>query len=169
MKTLSASPPTKAYFNNESTSGTTPLPAAGSFIFFKHWTVVEILNRVGLSRLLALNVQKSVRQSAGVVTLALDQRDDHGFIQAGRAMQRFWLEANRLGLSVQPITGLPLLIQRFKAGELSKIQKKHQQILKQVITTLSEHLGLDGESIVMLFRIGTSAPPSARSLRLRQN
>ena len=108
-----------------------------------------------------------MRQSAGVVTLALDQRDDHGFIQAGRAMQRFWLEANRLGLSVQPIAGLPLLIQRFKTGELSKIQKKHQQILKQVITTLSEHLGLDGESIVMLFRIGTSAPPSARSLQLK--
>ena len=80
-------------------------------------------------------------------------------------MQRVWLEATRLGLSFQPMTGISFLINRVKAGESAGLSGGHLRLIAEAQEKLTSLPGLDGKTAVMLFRIGTSDPPSARSLR----
>lgn len=140
-----------------------------AFKFFKNRLIVEILNTFGLSKIVSLNAQKLIKASAGIVALTTKDLNDLSLVKTGRTMQRFWLEATALGLSVQPIAGLAFLIQRLRSGETAKISPNHQQQILKIATELDCSFQLKGDSAVMFFRIGTSAPPSARSLRKAVN
>ena len=89
------------------------------------------------------------------------------YIDAGRAVQRFWLTATRLGLQLQPeIT--PLIFSRYVRGglEFTKVKK-----LAQFARTLSDQterlIGKEETSrAIFMGRAGMGPAPWSRSLRL---
>lgn len=141
------------------------LADALAFRFLKHWPLVETLNRIGLSKMVALNGKKLVASAAGIAVLAAPDASAGAFVQAGRAMERFWLEATRLGLSVQPVAGLALLIQRLRSAETQGLTEPQAQVVSRVSQSLDQAFGLEGRHIAILLRVGSSAPPQARALR----
>ncbi len=90
-----------------------------------------------------------------------------GFIAAGRAMQRFWLTATRLGLQMQPEM-TPLIFSSYvRAGvRFSRTAGLWERAL-QVSRGLERLLGADVcDAAVFLGRIGAGRAPHARSTRL---
>jgi len=130
----------------------------------RYWSAVRLLNRVGLSRLIPVQSAASYRAAAlfGAVVLTGDTNVD--FVSAGRAFQRVWLTATALGVSVQPVTAIPYLMQRVVAGEATAFSSKHQDMIREANSVIRGVFRLrENEHIAMLFRAGYGDGPSATS------
>jgi hypothetical protein len=89
------------------------------------------------------------------------------YVAAGRAMQRFWLTAERLGLRLQPEM-TPLI---FTAYAREKIHfsdtKGASERASHLAVQLSQLIGEEfSAQAVFMGRIGSSTPAKSRSLRL---
>ena len=142
------------------------LPDRIGFRFLRNWGAVRMLKPVGVTRAVSRQARKlcSSAAAAGLVLVKNDTEKD--FLTAGRVVQRAWLEATRMGLSFQPMTGITFLINRVSAGESAGLSDRHRKLIAEARDKLTSFPGLDGNVAAMLFRIGASDPPSARSLRL---
>lgn len=90
------------------------------------------------------------------------------YIQAGRAMQRFWLTAEKLGLQLQPEMS-PLIFRNYDVNGISvSIRKGADLAAKKIAQELDSLAGNSnlGKDIVFMGRIGSGQKPSARSVRI---
>ena len=143
-----------------------PPPARLGFKLFKNWTALNIFNKVGLSNLVSL-VNSKVHSSAsaiGVVTIPNIEPKD--FVLAGRMMERLWLTATSLGFSLQPLTGILFLRLRIINGDKTNFSSRHIELIESVYEKVKNIFNVGDDHIVMLFRLGKSGEPSARSSRL---
>lgn len=134
------------------------------------WRRIDFLNTYLLGHLpprIQLDLLPGMRCSAHLALLgshAVDGIDD--FIAAGRAMQRFWLTAARLGLYIQPEM-TPVIFSRYsrRSRVFTQLTQaiRSVQDLNQRLTALLQ--GKDVESLYFMGRIGHGPAPSARSLR----
>ncbi len=89
------------------------------------------------------------------------------FLAAGRAVQRFWLTATRLGLSIQPEV-TPLVFHEYSSCDVAfsttpGMAARAQHISRQ----FQEVVGRDAADLaVFMGRIGSAKTPKARSTRL---
>lgn len=137
---------------------------------FKNWLILKILNKVGkVSKMIAKeNALKYAGSGALAVVVAKgDKRED--FINAGRAAQRVWLTATKLGLSVHPCTGIIYFMERIKGEDREEFSESHLKIIENGYKDIEEIFGVGGKTIPMLFRIGLADEPSARSMRMKPN
>ncbi len=141
-------------------------PDALAFRLFRHWSLLQALNKLGVSRIVAKNAEKMAQSAAALGVVTVNGTSDADFVTGGRIVQRVWLEATRAGLSFQPMTGIVFLMHRILAGEAGEFSPGHADLIRKAHEKLADLFGLGGETIVMLFRVGLGAPPSVRSLRL---
>lgn len=136
------------------------------FPMLRFWRFVTLANYFGLSRVVGLKCWYNFRNVPIIGMLCVERTDRVGFIQAGRAMQRVWLEATRQGLDFQPLVGLPLLFYRGKVADLSAFPEKRQKQLFQTEAKLRELLNVgSSEELVIGFRIGKALRAGGATLR----
>lgn len=89
------------------------------------------------------------------------------YVSAGRAVQRFWLTAAKLGLQLQPEM-TPLIFARYSRGDIYFSRKKQCVGLANALTAQLDHIiGKDtATKAVFMGRIGSGQAPAARSTRL---
>ena len=88
------------------------------------------------------------------------------YVAAGRAVQRFWLTATRMGLGLQPEL-TPLVFSRYVRQERLFTQSAAAWKQAQVLSAqLNKVLAGATPRATFMGRIGHGAPPWARSLRL---
>ena len=141
-------------------------PQAIGFRLLKNWSILQALNKFGLSKIAAKQAEKLCLSASAIGIIIVDGNTDKDFLTGGRLVQRLWLEATRMGLAFQPMTGLTFLIQRVLAKETKEISTEHIRLIMNAFDSIVSAFNLSKESMVMLFRIGHSSPPAARSLRL---
>ena len=141
----------------------------GGAVLFKliaSWKRLKILNFFGMSRLLNFYSQLQLwsSQAAGLITAASQAPLD--YVLGGEIMEKVWHEITRSGLALQPMEALPIFIINFNltgGAGFTENQKKKLQELKREFYPL---FGLkDHNALILLFRIGYAAPPTACSLR----
>ena len=109
-------------------------------------------------------IQMQSSQAMGLVH-AVDM-STLSFLQAGEAIERLWLKATDLGLSIQPMTALPIFFinlfindgKIFTADQRPKVKN-----LKEKFSELEHQL--TPNELVFLFRIGYAQAPTVHSLR----
>lgn len=141
-------------------------PQTAIFKICSYWPILKLLNKVGISKLVAGENKKIYLQSAAMGVAVLDGDAEKNFILGGRLMQRIWLECARMNLNVQPLMGIVFLGQRLMAGEADMLSLEHQKILKNAYGTIKNVFGVNNETIAFLFRVGGGDLPSAYSPRL---
>ena len=67
------------------------------------------------------------------------------------------------------MTGITFLMQRIAEGEVDDLSPEHVTLVGKARNEITTAFALAGETVVMMFRIGHSPSPSARSLRLPQD
>jgi len=144
------------------------LPAMDRLAFgmLKNWNAVKMVNSFGfLSKKVTKQAEKQCLSASaiGLVSVAGDANAD--FINAGRAMERVWLEATRLGLQLHPMAGLGCLIYRIGRGATGEFSGEHVATIRDIESGLRQAFGCGVETLGMLFRVGYAAPPTAASLR----
>ncbi|GMQ84426.1 MAG: hypothetical protein BMS9Abin06_1225 [Gammaproteobacteria bacterium] len=88
------------------------------------------------------------------------------FVSAGRAVQRFWLTATRLGLQLQPEM-TPLIFHSYVRNKVDFSSNRHSQELARNLATRLEEIAAPEkiENAVFMGRIGSGATATARSIR----
>jgi hypothetical protein len=134
-------------------------PARALFASLQRWEVQRRLNRLGVASL--IGARSGLLPALRAAHLALlVTRADHpdANLEAGRAMQRFWLGATQCGLAVQAMAS-PIAI----ANQDSVAGWVPQQVSAAAAAAL---VRLSGQARpVMLFRVGYAAPPTVRAGR----
>ena len=131
-----------------------------------HWKATTFLNKIGLSK--AIPKQSSALYTASSAFGAICIRDisDRSFIEGGRALQRVWLTATKLGLSLQPVTALPYLMQRIESRDTRSLSHEHISLIQKAYSYIHTAFVLKGEEkIALLFRIGYGDKPTATSMK----
>lgn len=136
----------------------------------KSWRRTEILSKY-LGGTLLPRVQLDLLPALGCAAHAviLAEREPAGiddYVAAGAAVQRLWLTAAKLGLSMQPEL-TPLI---FGGYARRKIQFSSDRAAEQAAAVVSARLdallgGAEARRAVWLCRLGEAPPPNARSLR----
>lgn len=142
-------------------------PDAFAFRFLKHWQLMNFLNTFGVSHIVSKTAKKLAMSASalGVITVSGSSAED--YLSGGRVMERVWLEATRLGLSFQLMTGITCLIGKILDGNTSGLTSVQVKLVKEAYEKITSICRVKEETLVVIFRVGHSAPPSARSLRLR--
>ena len=134
------------------------------------WKRVDFLNNYLAGHLLPrieLDLLPALRCAGHFVLLRNEEPqgiDD--YVDAGRAVQRFWLTATKLGLQLQPEM-TPLIFTRYVHQEIPLTQMAPAAQRAKVLAVVLERLiGEHPAKIVFMGRIGHGQVPRARSMRL---
>lgn len=136
--------------------------------YLRPWKFTHLLNRiVGLHHIMALRgVWLPMITSPSLVSIVHSGKVD--YIEFGRVMERFWLQATSCGLSVQPLGAFPLFLARLSMvnGEgFSDSQISQLRQLEQEFTEITPAYQGTDKQLVMLFRMGYAKRAPNRSLR----
>lgn len=147
---------------------TLELPPGGGLLmrWLRPWKRMQFANRLGMSRLFANYSVKQIMRCGAVGLLTTDDSSDIGYLEAGRSLQRVWLQATQLGLAFQPMGALPLfltkLVDQEPGGWGVELQAVHDGLARLMPRAI-------GQAPVMLVRIGRSRGPTARSGRYSEH
>jgi len=140
-----------------------------AFKIFRNWKLLKILNLFGASRFVAKENSKLYGTASAFAAITIPDKNEESFVDAGMVLERLWLTASAMGLSVQPMTGLLFLNLGIEAGDGQVISKKHKKLISANYERLKKVFGVNNSHVVMMLRIGKSDKPSARSSRLSPN
>lgn len=143
-----------------------PPPAEIAFKIFSYWPAISLFNMIGASRLVVSQNANVYASSAAFGAIVVPDETRESFIAAGRCMQRIWLTATHLQLSMQPLTGILFLMHGIEMNSPRSLSEKHIACIRQAYDKIKNIFGVRKGLIAMQFRIGKGSDPSAHSLRL---
>lgn len=141
-------------------------PTATAFRFFRNFKRVETLNMLGVSRMIGMNAKKMAMSAAAIGIITMREESPADFVASGRVLERVWLEASRQGLSFQMMTGITFLMGRVASGDPGTLSPRQEELVRKARSELAAVLGNDQDIPMIMFRVGSAAPPTARSLRM---
>lgn len=141
-----------------------PTPIRAGFAIFKHYPAIRVLNAVGLSAMVAKTNADIYASGAAIGAITIPDRSATNYVATGRLLQQVWLTTTSLGLHLQPLTGIPLLMNRIADGD-GTLSPAHARLVAQAYGELCNTLAVSDKVIALLFRIGHADPPSARTPR----
>ena len=133
--------------------------------FFNTWLAGTLMPRLQLDLIPGVACAAHFGLVAKAAPVSMDD-----YVAGGRAMQRLWLEATRLGLWLQPEM-TPLIFGRYRREDRAFTSKPSARTLAaRVASGLIELVGEDwAKRLVFFARIGSGKAPRARSTRLSLN
>ncbi len=146
-----------------------PPPAKAAFKLLKHWKATKILARIGFPKKVAAENAKLYASSSAIGLLSTTDLKLASLIQTGRTLQRIWLTATTLGLSMQPVTALIYLSQRVESGETNMFSEKESSMIREACSRIATIFNVPKETMAMTFRIGYDKGPSSVALKLAPN
>ncbi len=137
-----------------------------AFPLLGFWPFVTFITHLGIGRYISEVGYHHYRRSAAIGLLQVADFSPRSFIAGGRLLQRVWLSAAAVGLSFQPLAGVPILIQKLCDESSVDLSPRQRALIARAELELNDLIPIEkGSACVMMFRIGVSAPPTARSLR----
>lgn len=131
------------------------------------WDLTKFLNIFGLHHIMSFRSTLLPMISASTI-MAITHAGPPDYFEFGRVMQRFWLQATKEGLSVQPLGALPLLLTRIKTSLENGFNGKQISQLKSIrhqFAMITPGFEEKNHHLVMPFRLGYSSKQTPRSLR----
>ncbi len=133
----------------------------------RHPSVMQVVSRLGIGRAVARQLAARLRAAGAVCLISARRAGPAGYVEAGRAMERLWLEATARGLAVQPHGVLPQYLTKLDvepAGftpRYAEIMSGHREPFNALFQVTP------GERPAIVLRIGRPLEhPARRSVRL---
>jgi len=143
-----------------------PPPAKIGFKIFKNWKITNLFNKIGLYKLIGKQNAKIYSSSSGIGIIIIKNMSPENFINSGKIMQRMWLTLTKMGLSLQPLTGVIFFMYKVLAKETEKFSEDQVKTIKKSYEKIKNIFNLEDSDIVaFMFRVGYAEKPSARSVR----
>jgi hypothetical protein len=145
-----------------------PPGAARLLRWLRPWPRMRRLHRLGLGRLLTIPSALAVLKSGALGVLSVPEPTPEEFLRGGRALERIWLSAQAEGLSLQPLGSLSIFFAHVQLLGGRRLSPRHAARVARLMERF-RHLvpWAPDRVLLLLFRLGRSAPPRFRSLRRR--
>lgn len=133
---------------------------------FKSWSIIKFFNKLGAARGIASSNAKTYA-AVGAIGVVVVPDNDLDFLKAGRLMERVWLNATKMGLGFHLVTGILYLWQRIQDSDFKDLSDEHRRLTEEAYKSIANAFNIaPDQRIAVLFRIGNTTPPSARSKRI---
>ncbi len=143
-----------------------PPGAAAIFKRLRPWRRMKWVCRFGLVRVLTMPSALAVYRSGALGAISLPEPTSRGFLDGGRAFQRVWLAAQAEGLALQPLGSLSIFLAQMEQLEGRNLTAAHRRLSESLGQRFRELVpAAQGRTLQILFRLGSAAAPSVRSLR----
>ncbi|MBU6490732.1 nitroreductase family protein [Patescibacteria group bacterium] len=142
-----------------------PPPAKLMFKIFRNWPIMRVLGTIGFNRIVAKQNAATNASASAIGAFMIARTEPLDFVKIGRAVERLWLTATSLGLSLQPLTGVLFFKLRFDGGERDGFSSHEQKLVIDAYQEASRIFHADGKHIAFTFRIGRGDAPSAHAIR----
>ncbi len=133
---------------------------------FKSYRLTNLLNHFGMSRIVGAKAVGLARSSSALGAIVISATTALDYLNAGRLVERIWLEATRLGLSFHLSTGITFLMQSVAERAALNLTAGQVDLLDQLREQALIACGAQDAAIALFFRVGYSRSPSVRSFRL---
>ncbi len=143
------------------------VPMRRPFAWLRHWSLMRVANMIGSH--LALGLRSGYLPCALAPHIGLlllnGANKDATHVQAGRALQRFWLATEHYGLAFQPMAAATVLVQQISAPDW--VSANTQNRLNNRLQALGAELGVafgvkaPPARPTMFFRLGRAPEPTA--------
>lgn len=128
--------------------------------------VAATLRDLGGGRAFRDLAERRIVRSSAVGLMTVGGASPMCALRGGRAVQRLWLEATRLGLALQPITALVYLFEMLDGSGATIFSGRERDELRGLRGRFDALFdAAAGGTRLMLFRVGRAAAPSARTPR----
>lgn len=127
---------------------------AAGFKMARNWSVVKTLNQWGGGSVFEQSSKKAVAGASAMGLITLPELNEKNYYEAGKAIERIWLQCTQSGIAFQPMTGLPFMIYRAIEGQGEDLTDKNVQTLTKLNAELRQTFGLkDDRKPAFLFRM----------------
>jgi molybdopterin/thiamine biosynthesis adenylyltransferase len=127
--------------------------------------VMALLADWNAGHALGTSTRTAVQSSSALAIVTVDGLGPAEYVHGGAAVERLWLDAERSGLAVQPVS--PVFIYATDDSDFVELVGGRASSLRTLSELFRRTVGIeDGEQLVLVLRLSHAPPPSARSLRL---
>jgi hypothetical protein len=128
----------------------------------------DVMDELGdwcAGKVLGMSTQMAVTGASALAAITVPRGGPGEYVRGGQALERFWIETTRLGLSMQPCS--PVFLYATSAADLLGLggERDADELARQQ-ARFADFLGLEEtEVLIMVLRVFSSEPPSVRSIR----
>lgn len=136
----------------------------------RRWPVMQLMNRFGAYKDQAKRACLGLLHCAASGLLTIDGTSEKDWLTAGRALERLWLTATRLGLDLQPHSTITLFDWIWQFGDRAIFSQAERDILSEAFPLYHQafpEAGLETQRArgIFLFRVGRGEPVKGYTLR----
>ena len=145
------------------------LPVVERFLFacMRPWPVAWLLSWFGAAAISARRSERVFARSGALGAIIMDGATEQDLVNSGRLMERIWLAATGMGLSMQPAFFFVTVGLRKNGNDLDIFSKTQAQRAVASFREINNLFEVGEGAITMLFRIGTALePPGSKSVRM---
>lgn len=136
------------------------------FPLFGSWRILSWGNKIGMSMIPGINSLLLLKNTPTYGMLTTTERNQSGYIESGRTMEKLWVSATSLGLAVHPMAGFTFLLNHYVEEKACRFSEKHREMIKTMINLYNKTIGPIEENYpVMFFRIGQPKKITNKSSR----
>ncbi|SHO64174.1 Rv1355c family protein [Algoriphagus zhangzhouensis] len=108
----------------------------------------------------------TILSSSAILMIESDSYDPISILKAGATLQRIWLKANILGISIQPVSASLFIFHRVECEENSGFSPEEKEGIKGLKKGLNEIFNKDlKKKEIFMIRLNKADEPSMRSYR----
>lgn len=134
------------------------------FNLIANWNSMTVLNKFKLSCLPALNSVQLLKSAPAYALLTIKNTGNKDYFNAGMALERFWIQANALGLAVQPMAGFVFLLNHWRTNQAAAFSDRHRALIGEMQGKIHSVIKSDSQPL-MFFRLGYPTKENLKSKR----
>lgn len=126
--------------------------------------VMAVLAEQDLGRALGESTRDRVEAAGGLAVVSVAGSSPADYVRGGQAVERVWIEAERLGLAVHPMS--PVFIFGVDDADFEQLSPRYSDRLRRLRDDFAGIVGLGRRHVALVMRIGYAPSVSVRSRRL---
>ncbi|MBB5786801.1 Rv1355c family protein [Jiangella mangrovi] len=126
--------------------------------------VMALLAEQDLGRALGESTRDRIDAASGLAVVSIGAGAPADYVRGGQAVERVWIEAERLGLAVHPMS--PVFIYAVDDADHEELSPRYADRLRRLRHDFGAIAGLGQRYVALVMRIGYAPSVSVRSRRL---
>lgn len=139
----------------------------GAVKIFKTWWLLALFNRLfKVADFISKDNGDKYARSGTIAAVTMKGSSPKDYVLLGQSVEKMWLTATSLGLSVHPCNGTLYLREHIHDNGSTQFTKKHASLIQNAYNSIINIFEVQEGGISFIVRIGKAESPTARAHRL---